>query len=100
MWSRSGSTVDGEVDERLGAVPSSARIRSRGGSIAVARKTSQRERRRDERGAEDAELRLLELVAVEGERRDQQRDGEPDAGDRAAAGDRGPADRRAQPAAR
>jgi hypothetical protein len=31
-----------------------------------------RQRRRGEAGAEDAELRLLELVAAEGERRNQE----------------------------
>ena len=49
---------------------------------------------RAERRAEDPELRLLELAAVEGERRDEQRDGKADAGDRPAAGDGHPADRR------
>ena len=48
--------------------------------------------------AEHAELRLLELLPVEGDARDQQRDREADAGDGAAAGDHRPAQRRAQPA--
>ena len=51
----------------------------------------------EERGAdgsaEDAELRLLELLPVERERRDQERDGEADAGDRAGAEGRAPTDR-------
>jgi len=55
------------------------------------------EERGAERGREDAELRLLELLPVERERCDQQRDREADAGDGAAAGHGGPADRRPQP---
>ena len=49
--------------------------------------------------AEHAELRLLQLRSSEREAGDQQRDGEADAGDGAAARERGPADRRPQPAA-
>ena len=62
------------------------------------------ERARSASDAASAALRMPSFAssssrAVEGERRDQQRDGEADAGDRAAAGDGRPADRRAQPAA-
>ena len=90
--------VDVEVDERLGgaeqgADPQAPRQQRRGAEEQPG------EERRAEGGAEDAELRLLELRAVEGERRDEQRDGEADPGDRAAAGDRRPADRRPQPPA-
>ncbi len=79
-------------------MPSSARIRSRLGSSSVARKTSQRRERRAERRREHADLRLLEPGAREGEVGDQERDGEPDPRDGAAARDRGPADRGAQAA--
>ena len=53
-----------------------------------------REYRRRERRGEDPDLRLLELATVEDERRDEEGDREADPGDRAAAGDRGPADGR------
>ena len=95
-----GIDVDGRGRSAARRVPSRARIRARRGSSAVARNSSHVIDRRAERGAEDAELRLLELRPVERERRDEQRDGEADAGDRAAAGDGDPADRRLQPAAR
>ena len=88
--------VDVEVDERLrgseqGADPQPPRQQRRRAEQQPG------DERRAERGAEDAELRLLELLPVERERRDEQRDGEADPGDRAAAGDGGPADRRPQP---
>src|SRR5439155_1545573 len=55
--------------------------------------------RRAESAAEDADLRLLELQPAERERRDEERDGEADPGDRPGAGDRGPPDWWLQPAA-
>ena len=93
-----GIDVDAEVDERLRgteqrADPQAPRQQRRRAEEQPG------EQRRAERGAEDAELRLLELRPVERERRDQQGDGEADPGDRAAAGDGRPADRRPQPAA-
>ena len=90
--------VDVEIDERLGRAEQRA-------DAEAAREQRRRaeeqpgEERRAERGAQDAELRLLELRPVERERRDEQRDGEADPGDRAAAGDGRPADRRPEPAA-
>jgi hypothetical protein len=54
------------------------------------------QRRGAECGAQYAELGLLQLDSAERERRDQQRHGEADAGDRAAADHRGPADGRPQ----
>ena len=98
MWSRSGSTGTARSTQRLGAA-------EQGPDPRLPRQ--QRGGAEDEPGqgeaqiaaAQHAELGLLELGAVEGEVGDQQRDGEPDAGDRAAAGDRRPADRRAEPAA-
>ena len=59
-----------------------------------------REKRRTERRGEHADLRVLELAAVEGERRNQDRHGEADPRDRAGAGDGRPPDRRPQLAAR
>ena len=56
-------------------------------------------RRGAQRGREHADLRLLQLSAAEGQRRDQQGHGEPDAGDRAGAGHGGPSDRRPDAAA-
>jgi hypothetical protein len=50
-------------------------------------------------GTEDAELRLLQVLPVECEGGDEQRDREADPGDRAAAGNGRPTDRRSQPAA-
>ena len=61
------------------AAPSSARIRR---PLRQQRRRAEDEpghERRAERGAEDAELRLVELRPVERERRDQQRDREADA---------------------
>jgi len=49
------------------------------------------EQRRHKRCREDAELRLFEFTSVERERRDEERDGEPDAGEGAAAEYRNPA---------
>jgi hypothetical protein len=46
-----------------------------------------RERRCADRRAQDADLRLVELPTAEGKGRDQERDGESDPGDRAAARD-------------
>ena len=74
-------------------------MRARWAAVAVAAEDEPGQGRGAERGAQHAELRLAQLGAVEGERGDQQRDGEADAGDRAAADRRRPADRRAQPAA-
>ena len=90
--------VDVEVDERLGGAqegtnPKAARKQSSGA------KEQPGEDRRAECGAQDAQLRLLELGTVEGERRDEQRDGEADPGDRAAPGHSRPAHRRAEPSA-
>ena len=87
--------VDVEVDEQLR------------GSEQGADSRALREQRRNpeqqpgqgesaESGAEDAELRLLELGPVEGDRRDEQRDGEADARDSPSACDSGPADGRPQ----
>ena len=73
--------VDVQVGQRLGAA-------EQGTDAQAPRQQRGRaeeqpgEDRRAERGAEDPELRLLELRAVERERRDEQRDGEADAGDR------------------
>ena len=49
------------------------------------------EQRGEEGCGQDAELRLVELLPVEGEARDQERDREPHAGDRPAEGENGPA---------
>ena len=55
------------------------------------------EQRCAERRREDAELRLFERLAGEGEVGDQQGHGERDPADGAAAQDAGPADRRPDP---
>ena len=57
------------------------------------------QQRRDHPGGEHADLRLGQLVALEGQVGDQQRDGEADAGDGPAAEHAGPADGRPDPAA-
>ena len=77
-----GVDVLGEVEQVVGGA---ARSGARAPRRAAAR--SRGRRPRPSSGAtsaagEHAELRLLELLAVEGEARDQQRDGEADAGDR------------------
>ena len=54
------------------------------------------EQRRADRAGQDAQLGLGELRAAERQRGDEQRDGEPDPGDRARARDRAPADGRRQ----
>ena len=74
-------------------------MRRRRGRSAVARNSSQVMSAAARARAEDAELRLLELRPLEGEARDEQRDGEADPGDRAGAGDGRPAHRRPQPTA-
>jgi hypothetical protein len=89
--------VDVEIDDRLGGPE----------QRADARPPRQERRRAEEqprecgrrRGrTEDAELGLLQLVPVEGERRDEQRNREADACDRPAAGDGDPSHRRLEPA--
>ena len=97
-WSRSGSTSTARSLSGS-AVPSSACSLRRFGSSAVTRKTSHVSSVATTADGEDADLRLLQLLALERERGDQQRDREADPGDGAAAADRRPADRRAQPAA-
>src|SRR4051794_24802322 len=76
--------VDVEVDERLGRPEQRADLRAprkeRGRP-----EDEPRQNRRADGCAEDAELRLVELRPAKRERRDEQRDGEPNAGDRAAA---------------
>ena len=99
MWSRSGSTSYGEIDERLVAAEQ-GRDPPLPGQQRRGAEDEPGEGRRAGGGAEDADLGLLQLRAVEGQRRDQQRDGEADAGDRAGARDGRPADRRSQPPAR
>ena len=54
--------------------------------------------RRQQRGAEHAQLRLVELPALERDARDQQRDGEADARDGSTPGDHRPAQAPGQPA--
>jgi hypothetical protein len=79
--------IDVEVSERLAGSEQGLGART---PRQQRRRPEQRpgEARRPDGGAEDAELRLLELGPVEGKRRDQQRDRETDARDRATAGDR------------
>ena len=84
-----------EVEERLCAA-------EQGGNTAPLRQQSDgaEHQPRDgscaDGGGEDAGLGLLELCAVEGQRGDEQRDGEADAGARACACDGAPAGRRSQ----
>ena len=63
------------------------------GSSAVARNSSQADKRCADRRTEDAQLCLLELLPLECKCGDEQRDSEADPRDRAAAGDSHPADR-------
>ena len=94
-----GVDRDGEVDQRLQqsrAAPGSA------AAAAAAPSPGRRARSRRTRhsaAVSTPELRLVELGPVEGEARDQQRHGEADPRDEAAARHRGPADGRPQPAA-
>jgi len=92
MWSRSGSTSTTRIHEQFELAGQRPRT--------AARRQHRHEPEdqpaqcgRADRGAEDAELRLVEAHAGECDRRDQQRDGEADAGDDAAAERRTPTDR-------
>ena len=96
MWSRSGSTSS-ERSTRSSAVPTSWRARTGAGSRAISAEDDPGQQRRQHGRAEHAELRLLELLPLEGDARDQQRDREPDAGDGPAPGDLRPAQASAQP---
>ena len=90
-----GVNVLVEVDELLRCPEEGADARAPGQQRRQS-KQQPGEKRRRERGAENADLRFLELVPVERERCDQQGDREADSCDRSAAGDRDPADGRAQ----
>jgi hypothetical protein len=70
MWSRSAST-SGIGRERLVVAEERAPAQP-GRQMGGDAEEHPRQRRRGEAGAEDAELRLLELVAAEGERRNQE----------------------------
>ena len=94
MWSRSGSTSS----ERSSSL-------ARAGDLAQPDLLGQPsdhaedppgEQRREGRGRQHPELRFLELLTFEGETRDQDRDREPDTGDRPASGDHRPAQRAAE----
>ena len=90
-----GIDVEVEIGERLGAAceradPQPARQPCRGAE------EEPREERRDQPRGDDADLRVGQRVALERERRDEERDGEPDSGNRAAADNGRPADRRPQ----
>ena len=79
-------------------MPRRARTARARGSSAVARKSN----RGEHRGEVNAAVRMPSLAssswrALEGERRDEERDGSAHPGDRPAAGDGRPADRRLQP---
>src|SRR6266508_4585723 len=91
--------VDVEVDKRLGGSEEGADPQP-SGQQRRGPEQQPGDERRPERGAENAELRLLELAPVEGECRDQQRDREADSSDRTAAGNGSPAYRRPQPSPR
>ena len=90
MWSRSGSTSS-ERSSRSSAVPASWRARTDSGSLRDHPEHGPAQERREDRRGEHAELRLLELLSLEREARDQQRDREADAGHRPGADDLGPA---------
>src|SRR5919204_596787 len=68
-----------------------------GGQVPDQAERARGTERRHHRGGQHAELGLLELAPVEGEARDQERHGEPDACHRAGARDHRPAERTAQP---
>ena len=85
--------IEVEVDERLRGAEQGADPQPPGQERRGAEQEPGDERCA-ERGTEDPELRLLEPAPLEGEGRDEQRDGEADPGDRAAAGDGRPAHRR------
>ena len=86
---------DGEIDDCLRRAEQCTRAQRRRQQVRRP-EDDPGEARRDECGREHAELRLLEGAAVEGQRRDQQRDREADPRDGAARSNRRPADRRAQ----
>ena len=97
MWSRSGSTSTARSIDHLRA----ADQRPDAKPLGQQRRRPEHDpcdRRGGQRRGQHAELCLLQVPAVEHQGRDQDRDREPDAGDRAAADDRRPADRRPQPA--
>ena len=94
-----GVDVVGEIDQRLVAAEQ-RRDPPLPGQQRRGSEHEPGEGRRAGGSAEDADLRLLEARAVERECRHQQRDGEPDAGDRPRAEDGRPADRGAQATAR
>ena len=87
-----GVDVVGEVEQLVGGAAQLARP-GRGRDQGDEAEGAPRRQRREDRAGEDADLRLLEQLAVEGDARDEQRDGEADAGDRADAGQARPADR-------
>ena len=100
MWSRSGSTGTARSTSASALAAAGRAARARRGSSAVAPEDQPGEqRRRTSAAASTPSFASSQLDAVEGQRRDQQRDREADAGDRAAAGHRRPADRRPQAAA-
>ena len=92
-----GIDVVGEVEQRVRGAADLARP-DRLGQPRERPEDGPAHERREDRGAEHAELRLVERLPFEGDRRDQERDGEPDAGDRSAADDHRPAHGRSQPA--
>ena len=98
MWSRSGSTAGIRSWIRRTS-PSSARARRAGDRKRGEPVDDPGQQRCDHRGGQRAELRLGQLGAGEGAVGDQQRDGEPDAGDRSAAQHGRPADGRPDPPA-
>ena len=88
-----GIHVVGEIEQVVGGAGQLARAHL-GGEPGDHAEHDPAEQRRQDRGREHAQLRLLELLALEGDARDQERHGEGDAGDGAAAEDHGPAQRR------
>ena len=83
--------VDVQVDDRLRRPQQRADASTPGQQRGRAEEEPREYRRRERRG-KDPDLRLLELATVEDERRDEDGDREADPRDRAAAGDRDPAD--------
>ena len=85
-----GIDVVGEVEQLVGGAGDLTCPHRRRAAARSTRNTTQARSDASTRCREHAELRLLELLPVEGEARDQQRDGEPDAGD-GPASERSPA---------
>ena len=87
-----GVDRQGKVDDRLRPAEREAGPRL-GRQPFQRREVEGADRGRADRRTEDAELRLGQLLALEGERGDEQRDGESDPGDGAAAEQVRPPDR-------